>query len=325
MAEGAGEWTCRACTFINENPDGLVCKICRTERREDEERQICESLDRRESSNRYEKLPRLVGNGNKKHDDADDDSNVDLKPTKKRSDRQTSNPSVVYLEEISDDEDGDEHDNCIALGSNGKEGQWRPTPMHNPYRKEEIAKQKTETTSMGSTSLVNPYRQDVKRPCSQAIASAPNDLTKRANALLRAHWGESFCFKPFQIRTIEALAHGRDVLVVSGTGSGKSICFQIPPLLRPGGVAVVVSPLISLMRDQCGTLARRGIRAEYLGSGQKDPEAEKRALRGEASVIFVCPESLPRIGAALGRLHDLLLADDNVRNGAGTSPMILAV
>lgn len=124
------------------------------------------------------------------------------------------------------------------------------------------------------------------------------DVTGRANAVLRQRWGATYSLRPFQARVIKALLAGQDAIVVSGTGSGKSLCFQLPPLLEDYGVAVVVSPLISLMRDQCAALEQMGVRATLLGSAQTDPQAERRALAGEASLIFVCPESLPRLLAA---------------------------
>lgn len=74
---------------------------------------------------------------------------------------------------------------------------------------------------------------------------------------------------------------------------GKSLCFQIPALLT-GKVVVVISPLISLMYDQCMKLAKHGVSSCYLGSAQKDPTVEEKAMRGVYDIIYICPETLLR-------------------------------
>ena len=78
------------------------------------------------------------------------------------------------------------------------------------------------------------------------------------------------------------------------TGGGKSLCYQIPALVRPG-VGVVVSPLIALMKDQVDALQLLGIRAYFLNSTQTAAECaavEQRVLRGEADLLYVAPERL---------------------------------
>jgi len=75
--------------------------------------------------------------------------------------------------------------------------------------------------------------------------------------------------------------------------AGKSLCFQIPALLT-GKVVVVISPLISLMHDQCLKLAKHGISACFLGSGQPDRTVECKAMSGMYSIIYVCPETVLR-------------------------------
>ena len=127
--------------------------------------------------------------------------------------------------------------------------------------------------------------------------------------------------------------------MISSTGSGKSLCFQLPPLLNKC-VAVVISPLISLMRDQCESLNKKGVHAEYLGSGQSDQEAESRAFSGRCSIIYCCPETLSsRLGPKLLRLRNTLFSqqeqriikmeDDNIiprkQHQRRPPPMILAV
>jgi RecQ family ATP-dependent DNA helicase len=99
-------------------------------------------------------------------------------------------------------------------------------------------------------------------------------------------------FRPGQEEVCAAAAGGRDALVVMPTGAGKSLCYQLPALLR-SGVAVVVSPLIALMEDQVSGLIARGLRAEALHSGR--PRSELRAtcrryLDGELDYLFVAPE-----------------------------------
>ncbi|KAH9328672.1 hypothetical protein KI387_000780, partial [Taxus chinensis] len=81
----------------------------------------------------------------------------------------------------------------------------------------------------------------------------------------------------------------------------KSLCFQLPALMT-GKVVVVVSPLISLMHDQCLKLARHGVSACFLGSGQVDKSVEDRAMAGLYDIIYVCPETLLRIVGSVQRL-----------------------
>ena len=120
----------------------------------------------------------------------------------------------------------------------------------------------------------------------------------------RFGWDE---FRPGQRPVVEALLEGRDCLAVLPTGAGKSLCYQLPALVR-GGVVLVVSPLVALMQDQVVQLRRRGIAAACLHAGQ-GPEAyrqlqrllETRALR----VLYLAPERLQ--GEACRQLLDDLL------------------
>ncbi|XP_048227320.1 probable ATP-dependent DNA helicase RecQ [Ricinus communis] len=102
-------------------------------------------------------------------------------------------------------------------------------------------------------------------------------------------------FRPYQKEVIEKILERKDCLVVMATGSGKSLCYQVPPLVA-GKTAVVISPLISLMQDQVMALKQRGIRAEYLGTGQTDHSVHNSAQNGHFNLLFVTPEkacSLP--------------------------------
>src|SRR5580658_4095891 len=116
-----------------------------------------------------------------------------------------------------------------------------------------------------------------------------------AERVLRKTFGfESF--RPGQAEIVSAILEGRDVLAVMPTGSGKSLCYQLPALVRDG-LTVVVSPLIALMRNQVAQLCGYGIPAAALNSAN-DP-AENRAVldriaRGELRLIYVAPERLVR-------------------------------
>src|SRR5215469_13061105 len=101
-------------------------------------------------------------------------------------------------------------------------------------------------------------------------------------------------FKPGQADIVAAILDGRDVLAVMPTGCGKSLCYQLPALMRDG-LTVVVSPLIALMRNQVAQLCGYGVAAAALNSAN-DP-AENRVIidriaRGELRLVYVSPERL---------------------------------
>jgi ATP-dependent DNA helicase RecQ len=115
-------------------------------------------------------------------------------------------------------------------------------------------------------------------------------------------------FRPGQLEACEAALAGRDVMVVMPTGSGKSLCYQLPALLRDD-VTVVVSPLVALMQDQVEALAARGLggRVALVNAQQEagaNAEALRRAAAGELRLLYVAPERfaapgfLERMGAA---------------------------
>ena len=100
-------------------------------------------------------------------------------------------------------------------------------------------------------------------------------------------------FRPGQEQAVRAILDGRDVAIFWATGSGKSICYQLPALYS-GRVSLVISPLISLMQDQVhklNGLSERNV-ATYLGSAQTDSYEETKALRGEYPLVYVTPEKL---------------------------------
>ncbi|MFA7668748.1 MAG: DNA helicase RecQ [Burkholderiaceae bacterium] len=101
-------------------------------------------------------------------------------------------------------------------------------------------------------------------------------------------------FRGEQQAVIETLLAGDDALVLMPTGGGKSLCYQIPALLRPG-TGIVVSPLIALMQDQVDALRELGVSAAYLNSSQDWREArevERQMLDGELDLLYVAPERL---------------------------------
>ncbi|KAK4339655.1 hypothetical protein RND71_041117 [Anisodus tanguticus] len=149
------------------------------------------------------------------------------------------------------------------------------------------------------------------------------DWRKKVRNLLQKHFGFSL-LKDFQKEALEAWLSHQDCLVLAATGSsinpshffllgrcppfgkmwfsmsqsyvsvGKSLCSQIPALLT-GKVVIVISPLISLMHDQCLKLAKHGVSACFLGSGQTDRSVEQKAMAGMYSIIYVCPETILRL------------------------------
>jgi ATP-dependent DNA helicase RecQ len=112
-------------------------------------------------------------------------------------------------------------------------------------------------------------------------------------ACLKRYWGYEQ-FRPWQEDTILAVLDERDSLTVLPTGGGKSLCFQLPALLKEG-MAVVISPLISLMKDQVDGLKDMGIDAEYLNSSLQ-PEEQRaviaRIRQGQVKLLYISPERL---------------------------------
>ncbi|KAL0335488.1 UNVERIFIED_CONTAM: ATP-dependent DNA helicase Q-like SIM [Sesamum radiatum] len=119
------------------------------------------------------------------------------------------------------------------------------------------------------------------------------DWENKVKNIIRKHFGFS-SLKGFQKEVLAAWLEHQDCLVLAATGSGKSLCFQVPALLS-GKVVVVISPLISLMHDQCLKLGKHGISACFLGSGQIDRSVEKKAMSGAYNIIYVCPETILRL------------------------------
>ncbi len=138
---------------------------------------------------------------------------------------------------------------------------------------------------------------------------ATGDTQTILAATLREHWGYD-SFRPLQLEAMTAVFEGRDSLVVLPTGGGKSLCFQVPALCMEG-VAVVVSPLLSLMKDQVDALRANGVSAACLNSMQTGGErmAVFRALRaGELDLVYVAPERLVSDGGLLELLAEVDVA-----------------
>ncbi len=113
-------------------------------------------------------------------------------------------------------------------------------------------------------------------------------------------------FRPGQAQIIEEALQNRDLLIIMPTGGGKSLCFQLPALLKEG-VTLVVSPLISLMQDQVDALLDNGIGATFLNStlsSQEQQQREEKILSGKIKLLYVAPERLlsPRFAPFLDRL-----------------------
>ncbi|CAN1195411.1 ATP-dependent DNA helicase Q-like SIM [Linum perenne] len=144
-----------------------------------------------------------------------------------------------------------------------------------------------------SCSVADAMEADLPVWCSREVVDVGKDWEERANSLLRKHFGYA-SLKSFQKEALAAWVANQDSLILAATGSGKSLCFQLPALLT-GKVVVVISPLISLMHDQCLKLSKHGVSACFLGSGQPDSSVEKKAMRGAYDIVYVCPETVLRL------------------------------
>jgi ATP-dependent DNA helicase RecQ len=121
-------------------------------------------------------------------------------------------------------------------------------------------------------------------------------------------------FRPLQEEIIGSVLEGRDTLALMPTGGGKSLCYQIPALVKPG-VGLVVSPLIALMKDQVEGLRQNEIAAAFINSAQSHSEQDavmEAALRGEIKLLYVSPEKMQseRFRMFIERLDINLLAVD---------------
>ncbi|WP_337245917.1 DNA helicase RecQ [Luteimonas sp. gir] len=146
-------------------------------------------------------------------------------------------------------------------------------------------------------------------------SGAPPARTPAHDALgvLQRVFGHA-AFRGEQAAIVEHVAAGHDALVLMPTGGGKSMCYQVPALLRDG-VGIVVSPLIALMQDQVDALLQSGVRAAYLNStldAETAQRVERELLAGELDLLYVAPERLltPRFLSLLDRAPLALFAID---------------
>ena len=126
--------------------------------------------------------------------------------------------------------------------------------------------------------------------------------TPDPRAVLKQYFGYDE-FRPGQLKAIDTIVAGRDTVVVLPTGGGKSLCYQVPALMLPG-LTVVISPLISLMKDQVDALVKRGIPATFVNSTLTSGEVSERmsrVYRGETRLLYLAPERF-----AFGDLADRL-------------------
>ena len=133
--------------------------------------------------------------------------------------------------------------------------------------------------------------------------------------VLSRYWGYS-TFRPLQREAMDAVLAGRDSIVVLPTGGGKSLCFQAPAVMRPG-LALVVSPLISLMKDQVDTLVGNGVPAAlYNSSLTSDEKAQVIAglRQGRYRLLYVSPERL------VGDGSESFLEDPRILPASASSP-----
>ena len=127
----------------------------------------------------------------------------------------------------------------------------------------------------------------------QGSAGSLTASRDRALEILRSVFGYG-AFRREQAAIIDRVVAGGDALVLMPAGGGKSLCYQIPALLRDG-IGIVVSPLIALMKDQVDALRQAGVRAAYLNSTLTPSEAaevEREMRQGALDLVYVAPERL---------------------------------
>ena len=148
---------------------------------------------------------------------------------------------------------------------------------------------------------------------SSPSGSEPQPRKESLQDLLQKSFGFQK-FRPQQEQVCQAVAEGRDVLLVMPTGAGKSLCYQLPGIAR-GGVTLVISPLIALMEDQVAKLKLSGFRAERIHSGRQREESREvcfRYLAGNLDFLFIAPERLavPGFPEMLAKRKPTLVAVD---------------
>ncbi|MGO3879193.1 MAG: DEAD/DEAH box helicase, partial [Agrococcus casei] len=135
-------------------------------------------------------------------------------------------------------------------------------------------------------------------------AAAPLEVLQRV-------WGYE-SFRGEQADIVQTVIDGGDALVLMPTGGGKSLCYQLPALIREG-TAVVVSPLIALMQDQVDALEQLGVRAAFLNSSLDLDQRrfiEQQLVAGELDLLYIAPERLQQVAPLFDRTKLSLFAID---------------
>jgi ATP-dependent DNA helicase RecQ len=145
-----------------------------------------------------------------------------------------------------------------------------------------------------------------RQPSRMTNATSATTATsiEQARAALKEHFGYP-AFRAGQEAAVESVLSGRDTLVVLPTGGGKSLCYQVPALILPK-LTVVISPLISLMKDQVDALEARGLPATFVNSTLTPSQVSdrlSRAVRGDVKLLYVAPERFD-FGTTAERLRD---------------------
>ncbi|HVP69275.1 MAG TPA: ATP-dependent DNA helicase RecQ [Anaeromyxobacteraceae bacterium] len=195
---------------------------------------------------------------------------------------------------------------------------WREPPADDAELRQRISatvaalrslrRDRPELFETEAARLVRPAEPGPERSALAAAAAPPADP---AECLRRVFGFEGF--RPGQRELVDAVLAGRDAIGVLPTGSGKSLTYQLPARMM-GGLTLVVSPLIALMKDQVDAMARLGVRATFLNSSL-DPEERRRRVaglrRGEYEIVYAAPEGLEAsVGAVLEGTRLSLVAVD---------------
>ncbi|HEX7670514.1 MAG TPA: DEAD/DEAH box helicase, partial [Polyangiaceae bacterium] len=172
----------------------------------------------------------------------------------------------------------------------------------------DLYRRKPDAFRAEEVAMLRSVASDLRLPGGTATA-APSAASRVSPAALRAELKTTFgydTFRPGQEAIIDAVLGGRDCIGVMPTGAGKSLTYQLPARLL-GGTALVVSPLIALMKDQVDALTELGFRATYLNS-TLDPDERARRVQGlqqgAYEIVYAAPEGLEAsVGSALRRVE----------------------
>lgn len=152
-----------------------------------------------------------------------------------------------------------------------------------------------------SGAKINFFYDYTNSTADKILTFAIQNLTMTALETLKEYWGYD-SFRPKQEDIVSSALDGKDVLAILPTGGGKSVCFQVPAMMREG-IAIVVTPLIALMKDQVQNLNDRGIRALCVNAGMSRREVDltlNNAAYGDFKFLYVSPE---RLGTQLFRQY----------------------